>query len=44
MRWLGYIQGALTAYGILTITESRAAFEEFALDLQREEDTTPGRG
>ncbi len=44
MRWLGYIQGALTAYGILTITESREAFEEFVPDLEREEDTTAGRG
>ena len=29
MRWIGAIQGHLTAYGILTVAEARARFSEF---------------
>jgi hypothetical protein len=29
MRWIGAIQGHLTAYGVLTVAEARARFSEF---------------
>ena len=30
MRWIGTIQGTLTAYGLLTVAEARARFSEFS--------------
>jgi hypothetical protein len=31
MRWIGTIQGTLTAYGFLTVAEARARFSEFKI-------------